>query len=147
MLRLSSLTGLILMIEPDERASVRITSALEHVGLKAVTFPDARAISEALSLHRPNLVLAEFLTHRLDGLSLYLRLREQGYLGPVVLMSSTSTPMDRAIGLRLGIDDWVSKPVHMDELVARIQAILRRVAQPNHKEGARAARTQLNPPV
>lgn len=127
---LASLTGLALLVEPDVALARQVVEALETAGLSALHCSDARLAPELAQEERPDIVITELVMPGVDGLSLYVQCQRQGLRVPFVVLSARSSATDRIIGLRLGIADWMNKPFDLDELVARTQAILRRVMPP-----------------
>jgi len=116
-----------LVVEPDPALARQVVQALEAAGLMAHHVTDPRA-SDTLALEpRPDLIISELLLPGTDGLSLFMAMQRRGESVPTIILSGRSNPVDRVIGLRLGVTDWMNKPFDMDELVARSQAILRRV--------------------
>lgn len=127
---LASLTGLVLLVEPDLALARQIVEAIEIAGLSTLHCSDARLATELATEERPDLVITELLMPGVDGLSLFVQFQRQGLGLPFIVLSTRSNAIDRIIGLRLGIADWMNKPFDLDELVARTQAILRRVSSP-----------------
>ena len=74
---------------------------------------------------RPDLVLLDILMPGMDGINICLAIREQSDV-PIIFLSAKSQATDKAIGLRIGADDYLSKPFDFDELIARMRALLRR---------------------
>ena len=106
--------------------------ALEHCdrGDRALE----RALGESWSL-----LLLDLRLPGMDGLEICRRVRERGLRTPVLMLTSKASELDRVLGLELGADDYVTKPFSPLELVARVKAILRRVAMDAEPEaeGAR----------
>ena len=89
---------------------------------------DGVAALEAAARQRPDLVVLDLMLPRIDGLEVMRRLREQDRERiAVILLTAKSEEADRVIGLRLGADDYVVKPFSPAELVARVDAVLRRI--------------------
>jgi len=118
-------------VEPDLSLARQVVEAIEIAGLSTLHCSDARLAPEVGSEERPDLVITELLMPGIDGLSLFVQLQAQGLRVPCIVLSARSNTIDRIIGLRLGIADWMNKPFDLDELVARTQAILRRVSPPS----------------
>lgn len=127
---LASLTAQALLIEPDIVLARQIVGALEMAGLSTLHCSDSRLALELALEEHPDIVVTELVMPGIDGLSLFVQCQRRGLRVPFVVVSDRSSAMDRAIGLRLGIADWMNKPFDLDELVARTQAILRRVLPP-----------------
>ncbi len=113
--------------DPDIR---RLTAAfLSREGFALETAADAVEMDATLARNRPDLIVLDLMLPGEDGLSICRRLRAAD--GPAILMlTAKSDEIDRVIGLELGADDYLVKPFGTRELLARIRAILRRVAAP-----------------
>lgn len=116
----------ILLVEDDDRSANYLSRGLRELGL----IVDRAAEGElGLSLALEgiyDLLIIDRLLPRLDGLELVKRLRAQGKTGPVLMLSALATPADRIAGLRGGCDDYLAKPYAFSELIARMEAVMRR---------------------
>jgi DNA-binding response OmpR family regulator len=115
----------ILVVEDDRHTASTVKIYLEHAGFEAFVAEDGIAALDAYRAVRPNLVILDRMLPGLDGLEVCRQLRLQGDV-PVILLTARSTESDRLEGLQLGADDYVVKPFSPRELVARVQAVLRR---------------------
>jgi DNA-binding response OmpR family regulator len=116
----------ILVIEDDPKLAEFITSEL---GLEGFTVTVANNGIEGLSLARdiqPSLLILDWNLPGISGLDLCLRLRKTGLQVPVIMLTARDDVPDRVTGLNAGADDYVTKPFSMEELLARINARLRR---------------------
>ena len=116
----------ILLVEDDPKTALYVTEALHK---QAHTVRWAATGSDGLIQARDGgsrLVIIDRMLPRLDGLSLVKRLREEGYPGPILILSAMGDTDDRVEGLEAGADDYVSKPFAISELLARVNALLRR---------------------
>lgn len=113
--------------DPDIR---RLTGEfLVREGFVVETAADAVEMDAALARRRPDLIVLDLMLPGEDGLSVCRRLRSEA--GPAILMlTAKSDEIDRVVGLEMGADDYLAKPFGTRELLARIRAILRRVAAP-----------------
>ncbi|MEN5289200.1 response regulator [Stenotrophomonas lactitubi] len=120
----------LVLIAEDECDIADILDAyLTHAGLRCVRALDGEA---ALALHRqlrPNLVLLDVQMPKMDGWQVLAQLRKQGDT-PVIMLTALDQDVDKLTGLRVGADDYVVKPFNPAEIVARVQAVLRRSAGP-----------------
>ena len=115
----------------DDDVSIRnlIKLALTDQGFHVITAGTAAAALEIAERERPDLVVLDITLPDASGLELLNRLRETRMI-PVILLTAHSSERDRVIGLESGADDYVVKPFSLDELAARVRAVLRRIANP-----------------
>jgi len=135
---LSMIRGTVMLIEENELFAEQMKLAMEEVHFNVTICTDARRVADCIQSDKPDLIIAEMIMHGADGLSLLLQLQRMGCKAPVILLSDKASAIDRVIGLRLGITDWMSKPIDLDELVARVQAVLRRVQPTSGTPGRRS---------
>ena len=116
----------ILLVEDDvTTANVLVQKLTTHHYTVETAADGQMALELAQDLHYDLLVL-DILLPKLDGISLCRRLRSQGLQMPILLLSAKDSTTDRVIGLEAGADDYLVKPYEISELIARIQALLRR---------------------
>jgi len=115
----------ILVVDDDEDITSLLCSYLGRFNYVAHAAGDAPAMWAALQAHPVALVLMDLMLPGTDGLSLARQLRERSNL-PFIILTARCDPADRVVGLEMGADDYISKPFEPRELVARIQAVLRR---------------------
>jgi DNA-binding response OmpR family regulator len=124
-------TATVLVVD-DEPTIVEIVGRyMERAGFETYTAPDGYKALDAATEHRPDLVVLDVMLPGIDGIEVMERLRERP--GPpiaVILLTARGEESDRLVGLRNGADDYVVKPFSPAELVARVEAVLRRVAPP-----------------
>lgn len=119
------MTKKILVVDDDPHIREVVTFALEKAGMKAVSAKDGR---EALGLFRaeqPALAILDISMPEMDGLALCKEVRKVSQV-PILFLSSRDDEIDRVVGLEIGGDDYVTKPFSPRELVARVNAILKR---------------------
>ena len=122
-----STSPLVLAVD-DEPGILRLVRVeLESQGFKVVTATNGVEALRAHEQHRPDIVLLDVLMPEMDGLETMRRLREVGST-PVILVTAKDSDTDKIRGLGMGGDDYVVKPFNPDELVARIEAVLRRTS-------------------
>lgn len=123
----------ILVVEDDPKIASFVTKGLRQSGFAVDMAADGE---EGLALARastPDVAVIDVMLPKLDGLSLVRRLRQDGIQLPVLILSARATVDDRVKGLQAGGDDYLTKPFAFSELLARVQALLRRasnVAEP-----------------
>ncbi|MBS1890914.1 MAG: response regulator transcription factor, partial [Actinobacteria bacterium] len=122
----------------DEPTIVEIVGRyMERAGFETYTAPDGYKALDAATEHRPDLVVLDVMLPGIDGIEVMERLQERP--GPriaVILLTARGEESDRLVGLRNGADDYVVKPFSPAELVARVEAVLRRIAPPVAPEEA-----------
>jgi len=122
------MAGTILLVEDDPDTARSLTRALESSGYRVTavdTGNEARSIIEHV---RPDLILLDLMLPDTDGLVLCTALK-QLTSAPIIICSARQQQVDRVLGLKLGADDFVAKPFDLDELEARIEAVLRRASR------------------
>ena len=116
----------VLLIEDDPMIAAAIEVALRDAAYAVDLVRDGKTADRVLRDGQHQLVLLDIGLPRRDGLSVLQRLRERADRVPVLLITARDAPADRVRGLDLGADDYVVKPFDMDELLARMRAVLRR---------------------
>ncbi|MCC5581854.1 response regulator transcription factor [Microtetraspora sp. AC03309] len=122
--------------EPALREALR--SSLEFEGYKVETVADGSAALDRLEREPYDAVLLDVMMPRLDGLTTCRRLRSSGNHVPVLMLTARDAVGDRVSGLDAGADDYLVKPFELDELLARVRALLRRgaLAAPSEEAGS-----------
>jgi two-component system, OmpR family, phosphate regulon response regulator OmpR len=116
----------ILVIEDDFRTRTLLRSYLQEMGFRIVVAPDGGSIEALLERHRVDLLVLDLMLPGEDGLSLCRRVRAKGWELPIIMLTAKGDDVDRIVGLEVGADDYLPKPFNPRELVARINAVLRR---------------------
>ncbi|TDR72513.1 two-component system response regulator OmpR [Paludibacterium purpuratum] len=116
----------ILVVDDDAKLRELLTRYLDQQGYSVETLPDARDIDRKLARNRPDLLVLDVMMPGEDGLALVRRLRAQGEMIPVIMLTARGEDIDRILGLEMGADDYLPKPFNPRELTARIQSVLRR---------------------
>jgi len=115
-----------ILVADDDRHIVDLVSFyLRRAGFAVETAFDGDEAMRKVSATNPALAILDIMMPGQDGLQICRTLRARGDL-PILLLTARSAPIDRIAGLRLGADDYVTKPFEPEELVARVEAILRR---------------------
>jgi two-component system response regulator ResD len=129
--------GSVLVVDDEPTIAEVVARYLERAGYRTRVAADGAAAIEAAAHERPDLVVLDLMLPRIDGLEVMRRLREQDRERiAVILLTAKSEEADRVIGLRLGADDYVVKPFSPAELVARVDAVLRRIDTSPEQEAA-----------
>jgi two-component system, OmpR family, response regulator len=118
----------ILVVDDEAYITDLIAAGLRFVGFDVDTAAEGRDALAKVAATRPDLVVLDISMPGLDGLEVVERLRRDGVATPVVFLTARDAPADRIRGLHVGADDYITKPFSLDELLARIEAILRRVS-------------------
>ncbi|MET7363631.1 response regulator transcription factor [Streptomyces sp. NPDC005562] len=110
--------------EPAVREALRRSLAFEGYGTEVAV--DGADALDKFAAYRPDLVVLDIQMPRMDGLTAARRLRATGSTTPILMLTARDTVGDRVTGLDAGADDYLVKPFELDELFARIRALLRR---------------------
>ncbi|WP_225848005.1 response regulator transcription factor [Streptomyces sp. HPF1205] len=110
--------------EPAVREALRRSLAFE--GYETELAGDGLAALDQVAAHRPDAIVLDVLMPRMDGLTTARRLRAGGVTTPILMLTARDTVGDRVTGLDAGADDYLVKPFELDELLARLRALLRR---------------------
>jgi two-component system OmpR family response regulator len=118
----------VLVVDDEEQIRHLLASALRFAGFVVDACGDGRAALDAVGDFDPDLVLLDVMMPTLDGLEVCRRMRAGGLDTPVIFLSARDATDDKVVGLTEGADDYVTKPFALDELVARIDAVLKRTS-------------------
>ncbi len=118
----------VLVVDDEENVAHLVASALRFDGFEALTADSGLRALAAVAQHSPDLVVLDVMLGDLDGVEVLRRLRTGGSDVPVVFLTARDARDDRVDGLRAGADDYVVKPFSVEELLARVHAVLRRTA-------------------
>jgi len=138
----------ILVVE-DEKDLVRLIKYnFEKEGYIVRSAGDGEAGLAAARREAPNLIILDIMLPKMDGIQVCRELRQESQT-PVLFLTAKKTEIDRILGLKLGADDYVTKPFSVGELLARVEAILRRVKDPTgaatNDEVFRAGELEVDP--
>jgi two-component system OmpR family response regulator len=116
----------VLVVDDEENISFLLASALRHFGFAVQVAATGRDALSSLTPFGPDLVLLDVMLPDMEGFDVCRRMRLEGFDAPVLFLTARDTLDDKLRGLTLGGDDYVTKPFSIEEVVARIHAILRR---------------------
>ncbi|HEY3009673.1 MAG TPA: response regulator transcription factor [Micromonosporaceae bacterium] len=116
----------LLVVEDDPNILELLSASLRFAGFEVVTATSGSAAVSAAKQRRPDLVVLDVMLPDLDGFEVIKILRQDGTRTPVVFLTARDATDDKIRGLTLGGDDYVTKPFSLEELTARIRAVLRR---------------------
>ena len=117
--------GSVLVVDDEPTIGEVVSAYLERAGYETRVAVDGPAALEAVAERRPDLIVLDLMLPGLDGLEVMRRVRDRATA--IILLTAKGEESDRIVGLRLGADDYVVKPFSPAELVARVDAVLRRV--------------------
>jgi two-component system OmpR family response regulator len=118
----------LLVVEDDPNILELLSASLRFAGFEVATATTGSQAVNAARARRPDLVVLDVMLPDLDGFEVIRQLREGGRRTPVVFLTARDATDDKIRGLTLGGDDYVTKPFSLEELTARIRAVLRRTA-------------------
>jgi len=118
----------VLVADDDQTVREVVVAYLHRAGLPTVQASDGLGAVAAVAEHRPDLVVLDIMLPGIDGLEALRRMHAIDPRLPVLLLTARTTEQDRIDGLQTGADDYVVKPFSVRELVLRVQALLRRIA-------------------
>lgn len=112
----------------DDEPSIRdlLTTSLRFAGFGVRAVANGAQTISAVLEEEPDLIILDVMLPDMNGFSVTKRLREAGYTAPILFLTAKDATEDKITGLTVGGDDYVTKPFSLDEIVARIKAILRR---------------------
>jgi two-component system response regulator MprA/two-component system response regulator TrcR len=117
----------VLLVEDDRSIAGFVEPELERLGFRVrCTYDGPSGLKEAARFE-PEIVLLDIMLPGLDGVGVLKGLRRRSVRVPVIMLTARDTTIDKVHSLNLGADDYVTKPFEMDELLARMRALLRRV--------------------
>lgn len=123
----------------DDEPSIRelLTASLRFAGFEVVPASDGAEALKLAEQHRPDLVVLDVMMPDMDGFTVTRKLRERGRDMPVLFLTARDETVDKVQGLTVGGDDYVTKPFSLEEVVARIRAVLRRTGIATDTESGR----------
>lgn len=141
---------LILVVDDEKDLVELLVYNLGKAGFETTTASTGRQALEAIAARRPDLVLLDVMLPELSGTEVAGRVRTNPATAslPIIMLTAKGQELDQVVGLTMGADDYVSKPFSMKVLLARIEALLRRAAQPSAPADHRLLRhgpVEVNP--
>ena len=118
----------ILVVDDDKKIVDIVALYLEKEGFGILTAYDGQQALEVARRRQPDLIVLDLLLPGIDGMHVCQTLRAESQV-PIIMLTARSTDEDKLLGLDLGADDYVTKPFNPRELVARVRAVLRRLAR------------------
>jgi two-component system OmpR family response regulator len=126
-------TARLLVVDDEENIRFLLDVALRHLGFDVELATTGREAIDRVAAAKPDLIVLDVMLPDLDGFEVCRRLRADGVRTPVLFLTARDATEDKVRGLTIGGDDYVEKPFSLEELVARVHAVLRRagLAQPD----------------
>ncbi|MDO8266357.1 MAG: response regulator [Moraxellaceae bacterium] len=116
----------VLIVEDDERLASLTQEYLIRNGLEVGVESDGNRAIRRIIEDQPDMVVLDLMLPGADGLSVCREVRAQGFQQPILMLTARTEDMDQVLGLEMGADDYVAKPVQPRVLLARIRALMRR---------------------
>jgi len=126
----------ILVVEDDMGIRTILKDALVEQGYEVKTADDGIKGLELARELKPDLLILDLMLPSMDGYEICRRIRKEGIVSPVLMLTVKDDEVDKVLGLELGADDYVTKPFSLKELKARVKALLRRVEEYQGEESA-----------
>lgn len=115
----------IALVDDDQNILTSVSIALEAEGFKVTKYSDGEQAIKGLQVDEPDLVVLDIKMPRMDGMEVLAKLRNTSQV-PTIFLTSKDEEIDEVLGLRMGADDYITKPFSQRLLIERIRAILRR---------------------
>jgi DNA-binding response OmpR family regulator len=128
--------GKVLIIEDDKSMAVALRDGFQYEGYTVLTASDGDAGLRLASEKELDLIILDVMLPRLSGLDVCKQLRKVGNAIPIIMLTARGQEIDKVLGLKIGADDYVTKPFSFMELIARAEAVLRRVSKEIERVGA-----------
>lgn len=135
----------VLLAEDDRGVRESLERALRYEGFEVVTAADGRRALELARTEVPDLLVLDVMMPEVDGLEVARRLRARKDRVPILMLTARTEVSDRVAGLEAGADDYLIKPFALDELLARMRALLRRSGVTGHQGPLEVADLVLDP--
>jgi two-component system OmpR family response regulator len=119
----------VLLVDDEDNLRSMLEAALRYSGFEVSSIADGRAALDLVSRTAPDLILLDVMLPDLDGFEVCRRLKATGSTVPIVFLSARDSTEEKVRGLTLGGDDYLAKPFSLEELVARVETVLRRAAR------------------
>jgi two-component system phosphate regulon response regulator OmpR len=120
----------LLVVDDDAELRQLLSTYLTRHGFDVLLLPNTAQLDQFIDRYNPHLIVLDLMMPGEDGLSACRRLRGRGDALPIIMLTARDETVDRIVGLEMGADDYVGKPFEPRELLARIEAVLRRNPTP-----------------
>src|SRR5437867_2427826 len=133
----------VLLVDDDQDLNALLARYLREFNFHVRATLAANEGLQALETDPPDIVILDVMMPEIDGFAVCRKVRERSRV-PIVMLTARGDVRDRIVGLELGADDYVSKPFEPRELMARMQAVLRRTASATQDDRVRIGRLEVN---
>ena len=134
----------ILVVDDEPNIRDLLQAGLSFAGFQVKTVANGAATISAVLEEEPDLIILDVMLPDMNGFSVTKRLRTAGFTAPILFLTAKDDTSDKIEGLNAGGDDYVTKPFSLDEIVARIKAILRRTMQTEEEAVIRAGELTMD---
>ncbi|MCC2030400.1 response regulator transcription factor [Microbacterium tenebrionis] len=134
----------ILVVDDEPNIRDLLSTGLNFAGYQVKTVANGAATISAVLEEEPDLIILDVMLPDMNGFSVTKRLRGAGFTAPILFLTAKDDTQDKIEGLNAGGDDYVTKPFALDEIVARVQAILRRTMQADEESIIRAGELSMD---
>ena len=119
--------GKVLIVEDDAAMAVALRDGFQYEGYNVIAARDGEAGLALAAGESPDLIILDVMLPKMSGLDLCKKIRSEGNRTPIIMLSARGLEIDKVLGLKLGADDYVTKPFSFMELLARAEAVMRRL--------------------
>ncbi len=133
----------VMLVEDEVELAELVRDYLQASGFEVSVYHDGHSAYQSFLQRKPHLMILDLMLPRMDGLTICRKVREQSDI-PLIMMTARTEEIDRVLGLNMGADDYICKPFSPKELVARVQAVLRRLERKAEPEGSDLFRIDKN---
>jgi two-component system alkaline phosphatase synthesis response regulator PhoP len=119
----------VLIVEDDDSMAVALRDGFEYEGYEVVVARDGSEGMKMATGEDPDLIILDVMLPKITGLDICKQLRNDGNDVPIIMLTARGQEVDKVLGLKLGADDYVTKPFSFMELMARVEAVLRRTGK------------------
>lgn len=123
------MTGKVLIVEDDQAMAVALRDGFEYEGYTVQVARDGADGLKVASEKELDLIILDVMLPRMSGLDVCKNLRSAGKATPIIMLTARGQEIDKVLGLKIGADDYVTKPFSFMELMARVEAIMRRTSR------------------
>lgn len=123
---MEKVSPLVMVVDDDDDIREVVATKLKMEGFEAIAVSTGQQTFETLETKSPHLIILDLGLPDIDGVTVCQRIRSRS-AEPIIILTARAEEVNRIVGLEIGADDYVTKPFSLDELMARIKAVLRRV--------------------